>query len=186
MPSPTSNKISVTQKIKNQICKIDSLIIHEKRFPRYGTCKIIAKVQQETLVSPKQDILLDSGAFRSCMSAEFVRSCNFQVQKCHENFDAVDASKKAMKFAGEITANIIIEIDEDQLIIENICFGILPVLSVDIIVGCDVLSMLNFGLDADSVYLGKFKIPRVLHTVLPSSENMTMDLKLQHKLLLYF
>ena len=36
---------------------------------------------------------------------------------------------------------------------------------------------LCFGLDAESVYLGKFKIPRVLHSVLLSSENMTMELK---------
>ena len=135
--------------------------------------KILAKVQQNKTVSPKLDVLLDSGAFRSCISAEFARSCNFNVQKCQVKCDAIDASKRAMKFAGEITASLIVDIDGDKVIIENIIFGILPVLSVEIIVGCDILSMLNFGLDAESVYLGKFKIPRVLHSVLPSSENMT-------------
>ena len=60
--------------------------------------------------------------------------------------------------------------------IRNIAFEILPVLSVDIIVGCDILSMLNFGLDAKNAYLGEFKIPRVLNSALPSSVNMIMKL----------
>ena len=139
-------------------------------FLKIGTCKIKGWLYTETICSPVTEILADSGAAFSCISESFVKRFPGKMEPPPTNMSAVDASNKPVNIVGRIVLNIRLQTTNGMLEIQRMVFAVLQVLSVPVIIGCEVLGFLDFEVRTNYAILGGQSIPRIINDN-PEDEN---------------
>ena len=133
-------------------------------FSEIGTCKIKGWLYSETLRSAETEILADSGAAFSCIAKSFVDSLpeKIRIGPPPANRNAVDASNRPVNIIGQVVLSMRLQTINGILEIQKMIFTVLQVLSVPVIIGCEVLGFLDFEVRTKYAVLKGQKIPRVL------------------------
>ena len=127
------------------------------------SCKVRGRVVENQWTSDLTDIMLDSGASFSCISENFMSSLPFKVEVSETlRPSAVDASNRLITAIGDCFLTIVFETTNGSIELRRIRFAIFAGLSVSIIIGCEILSLLDFSLGQKKAKLNNREIPRIL------------------------
>ena len=126
-------------------------------------CQILGKLHlSEKLNTPFTKILCDTGASLDCVSFSFYKKylqhCNLRSSG---NQYAFDASSRQLKIHGELTTDVLLPGQDEDIKIKAAKFAVLEPLSQDIILGCNTLSGLGFQVSKDKVYLKDIAFDRL-------------------------
>ena len=128
-----------------------------------GTCSVWGQVTKARWSTRKLQILCDSGAAFSCLSSSVLPHYMLSEIEPSADLRAVDASKNEVKILGTFIVDTVRLFDGENiaLVLKNLKFAVLEPRSTEILLGCEVLSYLNFELCRQFASLCNVKIPRV-------------------------
>ena len=134
-------------------------------FLEVGTCKIKGWLYNNTICGSNVTMLLDSGASFSCISEPYLKQFpgDVIISQPRKNTSAVDASNRPVTIIGEVEFNVIFKTTNGILEIHKMVFIVLQVLSVPVIIGCEVLGFLDFEVRTHFAVLRGQRIPRIFN-----------------------
>ena len=168
------------QKLQQELLIIDPSEFVQCDGPRTfstRTCKVKGKVISDDWESDWTDILLDSGAAFSCVADKFLAKLPGKLDVIPTTrSSAVDASNHLITALGDCYLTIRVKSGKGAVELRRIRFAILPCLSVPILIGCEILAMLDFSLSQRTASINGWEIPRVL-SILDDKPFQNMELK---------
>ena len=127
------------------------------------TCKIRGRVIGEGWMSDWTTVLLDSGASYSCVSDTFLSTLSSRIEVFPtKRPSAVDASNRLITARGDCFLTLSLKSETGRVELRRIRFAVFPSLSVSILIGCEILSLLDFRLSNNCAFLKNHEIPRLM------------------------
>ena len=131
--------------------------------PTPRTCKINGDILGDGWRLEDTVILLDSGASFSCVSDIFLSKLPGKIDVCPPSRpSAVDASNNRITAIGDCFLTISVRTSAGSTELRRVRFSIFARLSVGIILGCEILSNLDFSLGPNFAFLSGRQIPRIM------------------------
>ena len=127
------------------------------------TCRILGNLIHNGETYPESKILCDSGASFSVISKQYLDSIGLQPEMQEPmRKNAHGASGASLNIVGDCFLDVSFKSLKGTLELRKVRFAILDKISVSIIIGCEILTYLNFEMNSDSVVLNKEEIPRIM------------------------
>ena len=128
------------------------------------TCRVFGSVVIDSELSPRVEILLDSGASFSVISQTYLDAIypHAKVVKSIRS-GVADASGREITVIGDVVLSLRVKTEKETLELRGVRFTILEQLSAQIIIGCEILAHLKFEMSSCYAVLSGLKVPRIMN-----------------------